>query len=30
VSIYVNTDNSNPTNKLFNATKAGKSAAAVE
>jgi len=28
--IYVNTDNSNPANKLFNATKVGKSAAAVE
>ena len=30
MSIYVNTDNSNPANKLFSATKAGKSAAAVE
>jgi len=30
MAIYVNTDNSNPTNKLFNASKVGKSAAAVE
>jgi hypothetical protein len=28
--IYVNTDNSNPTNKLYNAGKLGKSAAAAE
>jgi hypothetical protein len=29
-SIYVNTDNSNPASKLFNASKVGKSAAAAE
>ena len=28
--IYVNTDNSNPTNKLYNASKLGKSAGAAE
>ena len=29
-TIYVNTDNSHPTNKLYNASKLGKSAAAAE